>query len=109
LRALVDVARRAGLAALVEAHDDGEIQAALDAGAEIIGVNHRDLDTLAIDLSLSARARTLAPNAILVGESGIQTRDHVTQMRGYGVDAILVGEALLRAPDPGVALAELLS
>jgi indole-3-glycerol phosphate synthase len=109
LRALVDVARRAGMAALVEAHDDAEIQAALDAGAAIIGVNHRDLDTLAIDLTLSSRARALAPNAILVGESGIQTRDHVAQMRGYGVDAILVGEALLRAPDPGVALAELLS
>jgi indole-3-glycerol phosphate synthase len=109
LAALVDVARRAGLAALVEAHDDAEIEAALAAGAEIIGVNHRDLDTLAIDLSLSARARALAPHAILVGESGIQTSAHVAQMRACGVDAILVGEALLRAPDPGAALADLLS
>jgi indole-3-glycerol phosphate synthase len=109
LTALVGVARRAGLAALVEAHDDGEIGTALAAGAEIIGVNHRDLDTLAIDLSLSARARVLAPAAILVGESGIQTRADVAQMRAHGVDAILVGESLLRAPDPGVALAELLA
>ena len=109
LRALLDVARRAGLGALVEAHSDAELEAALAAGAEIIGVNHRDLDTLAIDLSLSARARALAPNAILVGESGIQTRAHVDQMRAHGVDAILVGESLLRAPDPGVALAELLA
>ena len=109
LRALIDVARRAGMAALVEAHSDGEIEAALAAGAEIIGVNHRDLDTLAIDLSLSARARALAPDAILVGESGIQTRAHVAAMRAYGLDAILVGESLLRAPDPGAALVELLS
>jgi indole-3-glycerol phosphate synthase len=109
LRTLIDLARRAGLAALVEAHTDQEIEAALAADAQIIGVNHRDLDTLAIDLSLSARARALAPNAILVGESGIQTRAHVDQMRAHGVDAILVGESLLRAPDPGVALAELIA
>ena len=109
LRALVAVARQAGLAALVEAHDDAEIEAALAAGAEIIGVNHRDLDTLAIDLSLSARARALAPGAILVGESGIATRAHVAQMRAHGVDAILVGESLLRAADPGAALAELVA
>jgi indole-3-glycerol phosphate synthase len=109
LRTLIDVARRAGLAALVEAHNDAEIEAALAAGADIIGVNHRDLDTLAIDLSLSARARALAPNAILVGESGIQTREHVAQMRAHGVDAILVGESLLRAADPGAALAELVA
>src|SRR5262249_24983087 len=74
LAALLDVARRAGLAALVEAHADSEIETALAAGATIIGVNHRDLDTLAIDLTLSARARSLAPDAILVAESGIQTR-----------------------------------
>jgi indole-3-glycerol phosphate synthase len=109
LAALVDVARRAGMAALVEAHDDAEIQASLAAGADLIGVNHRDLDTLAIDLSLSARARSLAPNAILVAESGIQTAAHVAQMRAHGVDAILVGESLLRAPDPGAALADLLA
>jgi len=109
LRALVAVARRAGLAALVEAHDEREIEAALAAGADIIGVNHRDLDTLAIDLSLSARARALAPEAILVGESGISTRAHVELMRSHEVDAILVGESLLRAADPGAALAELMS
>ncbi len=109
LAALLGVAARAGLAALVEAHADGEIEAALAAGATIIGVNHRDLDTLAVDLSLSARARSLAPAAILVAESGIQTRQHVAQMRAHGVDAILVGESLQRAPDPGAALVELLS
>lgn len=108
LSSLIASARAMGLAALVEAHSDEEIEAALHAGADIIGVNHRDLDTLAIDLTLSARARALAPEAILVGESGIQTRAHVDLMRAHGVDAILVGESLLRAPDPGQALAELL-
>ena len=109
LRAMLKTAGSLGMDALVETHNDREIDRALEAGAAIIGVNHRDLDTLAIDLSLSARARALAPNAILVGESGIQTRAHVDQMRAHGVDAILVGESLLRAHDPGAALAELVA
>jgi indole-3-glycerol phosphate synthase len=106
---LIASARTMGLATLVEAHADGEVEAALAAGAGIIGVNHRDLDTLAIDLSLSARARALAPNAILVGESGIQTRAHMDLMRAHNVDAVLIGESLLRAPDPGAALQELVA
>jgi indole-3-glycerol phosphate synthase len=109
LTALVACARRLGLATLVEAHSDAEIEVALAAGAEIVGVNHRDLDTLAIDLGLSARARARVGDAILVAESGIATPAHVTQMRAHGADAILVGEALMRSPDPGRALAELLA
>jgi indole-3-glycerol phosphate synthase len=109
LRALIEVARRAHLAALVEAHSDGELETALAAGATVLGVNHRDLDTLAIDLSLSARARALAPDATIVAESGIQSRADVDKMREHGVDAILVGEALMRAPDPGAALRELIA
>ncbi len=109
LTALVAAARALGMAALVEAHSDGEIETALAAGATIIGVNHRDLDTLAIDLTLSARARALAPQAILVGESGIIVRSHMEMMRAHNVDAVLIGEALLRAPDPGAALEELLA
>ncbi|HEX4458683.1 MAG TPA: indole-3-glycerol phosphate synthase TrpC [Polyangia bacterium] len=107
LRVLLDVATRAQLHVLVEAHNDAEIATALAAGARIVGVNHRDLDTLVIDLSLSARARAAAPSAILVAESGIQTPAHVAQMREHGADAILVGEALMRAIDPGAALREL--
>lgn len=110
LAALLAVAERAGLAALVEAHGERELEVALAAGAKIVGVNHRDLDTLAIDLSLSERARALAgPEPILVAESGIRTRADVERMRAHGADAILVGESLLRAPEPGRALAELLS
>jgi indole-3-glycerol phosphate synthase len=110
LRALVAVARGIGLTPLVEAHTDRELERALAAGADVIGVNHRDLDTLAIDLGLSARARRqVGPDVVLVAESGIQTRADVARMREHGADAILVGEALMRARDPGAALAELLS
>jgi indole-3-glycerol phosphate synthase len=109
LAALLAVARRAGLAILVEAHNDREIATALAADAEIVGVNHRDLDTLTMDLGLSERARQAAPDAVLVAESGIKTPADVARMRGHGADAILVGEALMRAVDPGRALSELLA
>lgn len=105
LKKLIGSARMIGLTPLVEAHTDEEIGRAREAGADVIGVNHRDLDTLEIDLSLSARARKLVgPEVVLVAESGIKTRDDVERMREHGADAILVGESLLKAPDPGAAL-----
>jgi indole-3-glycerol phosphate synthase len=107
LRAMLDAARALGMDALVETHDDTERARALAAGAEVIGVNHRDLDTLKIDLSLSARAREKIGARILVAESGIRTPDDVRTMRAHGADAILVGEQLMKAPDPGAALAAL--
>lgn len=109
LRVLIRLADELGLAVLVEAHAASEIDRALDAGARFIGVNHRDLDTLRMDLSLSREARARIPaDAVLVAESGIRTSDDVARMREHGADAILVGEALLRgAGDPGEALAAL--
>lgn len=110
LSALIEVGERAGLSLLVEAHTDAEVETALRAGAQIIGVNHRDLDTLTIDLQLSARARKLAGSGpILVGESGIGTAEHMALMVEHGVDAVLVGESLLRSPSPGAKLRELLA
>ncbi len=110
LARLVAYAGTIGLGALVEAHDDRELEVALEAGARVLGVNHRDLDTLRIDLALSARARALAgPEVVLVAESGLKTRDDVARMRTHGVDAILVGETLMKAPSPGAALLELLT
>jgi indole-3-glycerol phosphate synthase len=110
LAALLDQAGQAGLDALVEAHSAAEIDLALACGARVIGINHRDLDTLAIDLELSARARAqVGPSVTLVAESGIQSRADVARMREHGADAILIGESLLRAPDPGAALADLLA
>jgi indole-3-glycerol phosphate synthase len=109
LAAMLGAARALGMDALVETHDDAEIARAIAAGAEIIGVNHRDLDTLRIDLSLSARAREKILTRILVAESGIRTPDDVRRMRAHGADAILVGEHLMKAADPGAALVQLCS
>jgi indole-3-glycerol phosphate synthase len=107
---LVRAAQRLGLEVLVEAHTDGEIEDALHANARIIGVNHRDLDTLEIDLGLSARARKAAGSGVvLVAESGIRTPADVERMRGHEVDAILVGESLMKSPSPADALRALLA
>ncbi len=99
-----------GLEALVEVHDEVEAERALAAGARMIGVNHRDLDTLAIDLSLSARvAGKLPSDVVKVGESGLKTAADLSRMRQHGMDAVLIGEQLMRAADPGAALATLLA
>jgi indole-3-glycerol phosphate synthase len=108
LRRLVAVARSRGLAALVEVHDEAQTAAALEAGASAIGVNHRDLRTFAVDLALTERLRKLIPSSVvLVAESGIHTAEDARRVRDAGADAILVGEALMRAPDPAVRIREL--
>ncbi len=108
LKELIALASAIGLHTLVETHNEAEMIAAREAGAKIIGVNHRDLDTLKIDLSLSATARRLlGEDCILVAESGIRHREDVAQMQAAGVDAILVGETLMKAASPGLALSQL--
>jgi indole-3-glycerol phosphate synthase len=105
---LLGEARAAGLATLVEAHDEAELARALAAGAEIVGVNSRDLATFRTDLSVvHALAGGVPGNVILVGESGIRARSDVEGLASAGYDAILVGERLMGSPDPGVALAGL--
>jgi indole-3-glycerol phosphate synthase len=107
---LVVRARSLGLQALVEVHDEDEARRAAAAGASIIGVNHRNLATLQIDLSLFARLRPLLPaGTVTVAESGIRTPADVRAMADAGADAILVGESLMRRPSPGQALRELLA
>ena len=97
-----------GLSALVEAHDEGELKTALDAGARVIGVNNRDLRTFEVDTGNSVRLRRLAPEGVIfVSESGIRTAEDVDLLRRNGVDAVLVGEALMRSPDKKAALAGL--
>ncbi|MDR1691995.1 MAG: indole-3-glycerol phosphate synthase TrpC [Oscillospiraceae bacterium] len=108
LAAYIGIAHRLGLSALVEAHDEDELRAALRAGARIIGVNNRDLRTFAVDTENSVRLRKLAPEDVLfVSESGIRTREDVGKLRKSRVNAVLVGETLMRAPDKRAALAEL--
>ena len=110
LRRLLAVVRSRGISALVEVHDENETRVAIDAGAQVIGVNHRDLRTFEVDLGLTERLRPLIPDAVpLVAESGIQSMDDARRMRDAGADAILVGEMLMRAPDPVACLRELAS
>ena len=109
LPALVAATREYGLDALVEVHDEAELDVALAAGATLVGVNHRDLKTFAVDMTLTARiAKRVPAEIVLVAESGIRTADDVRQLGDAGAHAILVGEQLMRAASPGAALAELL-
>ncbi|MCW5809297.1 MAG: indole-3-glycerol phosphate synthase TrpC [Deltaproteobacteria bacterium] len=102
---LVAAAHAYDLDALVEIHAPGELELALAAGATLIGVNHRDLRTFAIDMSLTAAvAPRLPDDAVLVAESGIRTTADVQVLGGVGAHAVLVGEHLMRAPSPGDAL-----
>jgi len=100
---------RMGMEALVETHDRREVERALAAGARVIGVNHRDLRTFDLDMTLASSMRPVVPSdRLLVAESGIRTADDLCRMRQAGVDAILVGEILMCDPDPGSALRRLL-
>lgn len=103
------VAAGLGLDALVEVHDEAELDQALAARATLIGVNHRNLKTFEIDMSLTERiARKVPAGTVLVAESGIKTRDDVERLGDAGAHAVLVGESLMREPSPGVALRELM-
>jgi len=109
LAALCERAAALGLDALVEVHDEAELEVALAAGADLVGINNRDLATFETDLATSERlARRLAGRGIVVvAESGIFTHADVRRLEAAGADAVLVGEALMREPDVGRALAEL--
>ena len=108
LTALVRGATDLGLAALVEVHDPEEISRAVDAGARIVGVNSRDLRTLAVDPEvLETAARHLPREIAAVAESGIRERSDLDRLDALGYHASLVGERLIAQPDPGAALREL--
>ena len=110
LAALLAAARERGLAALVEVHDEREVAIALTAGAGLIGVNHRDLRTFAVDLGLTEKLRERIPREVaVVAESGIRGLADARTMRKAGADAILVGETLMRAPDAAACIKELAS
>lgn len=97
-----------GLSALVEAHDDKEIESALFAGARIIGVNNRNLKDFTVDTDNSARLRKAVPkDRIFVSESGVKTRENVKKLEEIGVDAVLIGEVLMRSPNKAKMLSEL--
>jgi indole-3-glycerol phosphate synthase len=108
LAALSARARALGLDALVEVHDERELDAALAAGADLVGVNNRDLRTFVTDLAVTERlAPRLPPSVLLVAESGIAGPADVSRLARAGARAFLVGESLMREPDPGKALRRL--
>ena len=110
LTALHQLAGELGMTALVEVHGAAELERALAIGPRIVGVNNRDLRTFTVDLETTARLRTLVPaDVLLVAESGIRTRTDVERLVSIGVDAMLVGESLLRANDIGRKIQELVA
>ncbi len=109
LRKLFNVACELRMAPLVELYKPDNLQRVFDAGATLIGVNNRNLHTFEVDLEHTIRMRQRVPDeCVLVGESGIKTRDDVLRLETAGVDAMLVGESLTREPDIGAAVDRLL-
>lgn len=105
---LLELTRSLGMAALIEVHDEAEMERAIAAGADVIGINNRDLRTFAVDLATTERLAPLAPEgAVVVGESGVFGRDDVLRLERAGVAAVLVGEGVIVAPDRAAAVAAL--
>ena len=102
------IARALGLSALVEAHDEREVERALRVEHGIVGVNNRDLKTFTVDCGNSVRLRKMVPDdRLFVSESGIRTAEDIAVLRQNGTDAVLIGETLMRSPDKAAALREL--
>lgn len=108
LQELLAAAQSLWMQCLVEVHDERELETALSAGAEIIGINNRDLHTFATDLAVTGRLAPLVPRGrVIVSESGIFTRDDLRMLQRLRVNAALVGEALVTAPDTAAKVREL--
>ena len=108
LKKFLDLAHDLGLSAIVETHDGDEIRTAMNVGAEIIGVNNRDLNDFSvnIDNSISLR-RCVSDNIVFISESGIKTKEDVTKLKENNVDAVLIGETLMKSDDKKSLIAEL--
>lgn len=105
LKEYMRIAHDLGLSCLVEAHDAGEVHRALNADARVIGVNNRDLKTFTVNMQNSIRLRNLAPSGVVfVSESGIKSPEDVAVLERSGMDALLIGETLMRAPDKMAAI-----
>ena len=110
LRRMHALAQDLGMTALVEVHDEGETQRAVDCGARVIGVNARDLKTLEIHPDTFSRlAPIIPPGVVTVAESGIRGADDAAMYAAQGADAVLVGETLVRGPDPSVTVRDIIA
>jgi indole-3-glycerol phosphate synthase len=108
IREYIGICDELGLSALVETHDADEVKTALDAGARIIGVNNRNLKDFSVDTGNSMRLKELVGDDIIfVSESGVQSAEDIRLLRQAGVNAVLIGETLMRAADKKAKLAEL--
>ncbi len=97
---LLSLSHKLGMDCLVEVHNEAEVARALDSGAEVIGINNRDLKTFKVDIKTTRRLRPLIPAGYtVVSESGIRSGENVAELKGWGINAILVGETLVTAAD----------
>ena len=108
LKEYLDLAHELGLSAIVETHDAEEIKSAVDAGAQIIGVNNRNLADFTVDINNSINLRSLVSEDItFISESGIKTKDDVTRLKENNVDAVLIGETLMKSDDKKAMILQL--
>ncbi len=109
LSALYSLARRIGLEVLVEVHSERELDAALRLNPRIVGINNRDLKTLSVNLETTERLAPLIPREVVsVSESGVKNRDDLLRLQDLGIDAALVGEEIVKSPDPYLKIQKLL-
>jgi len=109
LEALLGLSHELKMGCLVEVHNEAELEIALRSGAGIIGINNRDLTTFTVDLATTERLRPLIPpDRIVISESGINDHNDMEKMKKWGVDAVLIGESLMLAPDIATKMKELL-
>ncbi len=108
LKEYLSICDELGLSALIEAHDENEVQTALKIGARVIGVNNRNLKDFSVDTENSRKLREMIPNSVIfVSESGVKDSEDIKKLREIGADAVLIGETLMRVEDKKGKLAEL--
>ena len=108
IKRYIEICDKLGLSALVETHNEDEVAVAIEAGARVIGVNNRNLKDFSVDTENSKRLRALIPkDVVFVSESGVKDAEDIKILREIGADAVLVGEALMKAPDKKAKLNEL--
>jgi indole-3-glycerol phosphate synthase len=109
LHELLGISHELNMSCLVEVHNEAEVEIALNSQAKIIGINNRDLNTFGVDLATTERLRPLIPaDRIIVSESGIKERADIEKLSRLGIDAVLIGESLMSAPDIAARMRELL-
>ncbi|MFC2002323.1 indole-3-glycerol phosphate synthase TrpC [Chloroflexota bacterium] len=109
LEELLPLSRSLGLGCLVEVHNESEVARALRSGAEIIGINNRNLNTFVVDINITRRLRPLIPQGrLVVSESGIKSRSDIEKLKEWGINAVLVGETLVTADDIPTKMRELI-